>query len=396
MSERLLETFLTEMRGTPPDVPYAPGVNFDELVKGDESPMFVTLKVGAVGAESRNKTASGKARWYPAEVENVVVRTVEESKVTGIRGHLRDDERAYANPPAVWRAVGAKIDESKQTWVKFYVFPTATEVREEIRTAKATNAPIGLSRYATGFVNSETGAVDAESYVLEGFDFVHPARVGILNAAHVPFVTSESEQEADDPEIIENEHLTEATDDITEEEKPMPDGMIAITEAEAARDKAVKEAVNEARTADRKLIGELSQSNTELNNKLTDYTAVMELLGNPQYPHVELQNRLSEIASLERENAQLLEGYIAAETAKKVAIESVRPVVESIVKEAKPATRSAVDTKLSAVLERPEFKELLKNQVKQEMGPNQNPANTEPSDDTTASETAASEFETIW
>ena len=185
------------MSGPVPQVPFADGVDVKELTKGDADPMFVTLQIGGVGESSRNTLPNGKPRKYPREVEEIAVSTINRDKSMGIRGHLSVEQRGHANPPSVWRAVGAMIDEQGRTFAKLYVFPNATDVRQEIQSAKATKAPIGLSRYAMGYVNEETGMVEADGYSLEGLDYVHHSRVGLMSASQVPHVTSETVAEVE-------------------------------------------------------------------------------------------------------------------------------------------------------------------------------------------------------
>jgi len=383
-----------QFEGRYPEVPLAPGVDYGALIAGDSDPVFLTLPVGQINAESRNK------RVYEKEHVQAIHDAIMERRPGGISGHLRDEERPYANPPKVLRWVGA-IWVGETLWGKAYVLPHAQHIREEIRTAKASNAAVGTSIYGRATIGENGNMSDL---FVETIDYVDPTRVGIPMTEHVPLVTSESDKEEDvdtetdktldtpEPEVPEGE----LPDETTEETNTMPDGMILITEAQANQDKAL----NEARAADRAKIAELNQNNTKISNALVDWTAVQELLSNPEYPVVALQALLAETEQLKRENAQLLEGYIKAQVAEKVVIEAVRPMIVSLVETEKPAKRGDVDATLTKVLDRKEVKDLLKAQTASEMGPNQTPANTNPSDDTTddtpLGETAVSDLSIIW
>lgn len=136
--DAISEIAYSDFKGAFPDVPFAPGVNPDELTAGDGEPFFITLPIAEVGMVSANKLK------YTREFCQSLVEQINTDKPTGIRGHIRDDERRYAYPePAVFW-VGATLDADK-VWAKGYVPPGAT--REEYRIKKATGAPAATSIY---------------------------------------------------------------------------------------------------------------------------------------------------------------------------------------------------------------------------------------------------------
>lgn len=447
--------------GSFPDIPLAPGINYEMLTEGDDNPMFITLPIGRVDARSRND------RTYPREAVQTIVDAINERRIGGIRGHLRDEQRAYDYPPNVIQWVGATLEADGTAWGKAYVLRGNGEVREMIRVAKASNAQLGTSIYGTGSMDDDGMVTDL---AVESIDLVHPSRVGVpMTAAH-PHVTKESESpqgeaepdalrvgdfvawdssggpargrieqierdgeinipdssftvsgtEDDPAALIQLYDGSEPTDtrvghkfstltkisppsdtdegwkskskrrrmdDEQRGESAMPEETV-LTEADVQS--RVKAAVQEARTADRAKIAELSDQVRNMQNQLGDFKPVLELLNNPEYPVVALREKLQVIENLERENRLLLEGYITAQVSDSVSVETVRPMIESLVKQEKPATRSDVDTALDKVRNRPEVKALLKAQIAAEAGPKQTPAPTAPADeDDTKSESAA-------
>lgn len=402
----LTEQYQTEMRGNPIDVPLASGIDYNELIAGDPNPMFVTLAVGAAGAASRNMTATGKPRRYPRAVEEAVVRTVNEQKPTGIRGHLRSEARSYDNPPAVWRAVGAMLDEAGTTWVKFYVLPTATDVREEIRTAKATNAPVGLSRYATGYVDAETGEVQSEGYTLEGIDYVNAARVGIVNTSQIPHVTAEAHTNHD--AVVDN-HSPEAEPSrmdtganvvdaarVNETDEPLSINENKDIET-AMPDKTLDEQMSDLKQGHAETVRDLKSQIIELQALHRDHNRLVELLNLKEGDDaiLMLQAVLSENTIFRRENQELLEASIAAEVNAAISVVDVRPLVIEMVREMQPTTKSEVQARVRQVCERESVKRLVKSKVSEMMGEAQKPNADAPSG-MGESDNSDNPYELIW
>lgn len=156
-------------RGTYPNVPLAEGVDYQALVEGDSNPMFITLPIGKIGAESRN------GRTYQESHVNAIHDAIVNDRIGGIRGHLRSEARAYDSPATALKWVGAMF-ENGLLWGKAYVLPTAAATRDEIRVAKATNSNVATSIYGTAVYDGES--VDFADAVLtvETIDFL-PIRV---------------------------------------------------------------------------------------------------------------------------------------------------------------------------------------------------------------------------
>ena len=197
-----LET-ISELRGGFPQIPYAMGVKYDELVAADlaegREPMFVNLPLAQFGQVSRNRR-----KYSEAEVRRMYNRIMQ-SQVTGALGHLTVDERSHAFEIPAVKWVGATI-EGNQLWGKLYVLAHREDVREYFRVQKASGGRVGTSLYGMGYeeYDPEGDVWNVLDLELEQIDVVHPDRVGVLFAATLPpHITTETIQEAVNGELAE-------------------------------------------------------------------------------------------------------------------------------------------------------------------------------------------------
>lgn len=146
----------------------------------DPVPVFVTLIIGQVDAQSRN------GRTYPREAVAAMVAQINAGGITGILGHLRSHELAYEfrTPALYW--LSAAIESGGSVTGTAYVVPGAA--REHIELSASLGWKIGTSLYGTA-VTGETGVVS--DLKVETIDLAHPDRVGIPQTANVPAVASE-------------------------------------------------------------------------------------------------------------------------------------------------------------------------------------------------------------
>jgi hypothetical protein len=199
---------VAELRGSFPDVPFAAGVNYEELVAADlaesRQPMFVTLPLAQFGQVSRNRR-----RYSEAEVRRMYNRIMQ-GAVTGQLGHLTEDERSHAFPIPAVKWVGAIIVD-KQLWGKAYILSNREDVREYFRVQKATSGRVGTSLYAMGYEEylPEIDVWDVTDIELEQIDIVHPDRVGVLFAATIPpILTTETLREAVNGDLAVNDFVS--------------------------------------------------------------------------------------------------------------------------------------------------------------------------------------------
>lgn len=179
----LISELISEVGGKYPDVPLADGVELETLTEGDEKPFFITLPIGAV-------TVSRNDRVYRRDAVEAIKQAVNDRKIGGILGHLKDDARPYEFNIPVIHWVGA-VFEGDTLWAKGYIPKTQPELREYMRIAMRTKSEVGTSIYGTAEIEDD-GRVT--NLWVETVDIAHPDRVGVTRAAEVPAVTSETVQ----------------------------------------------------------------------------------------------------------------------------------------------------------------------------------------------------------
>jgi len=174
------------MRGSYPDVPISPEVDFEGLVAPDreagEEPFFITLPLGEYNQVSRNK------RKY---VEDVAIKAIHGAittkRITGQTGHTAEERRAWEFKVPVLHWVGAIIQDGV-VWGKAYVPRSAMDVREYYRVSMRTNATVGTSLEGWGYQEWDEEAEMWNIYELDvnRIDAVGPEGVGIPKAGSMP------------------------------------------------------------------------------------------------------------------------------------------------------------------------------------------------------------------
>lgn len=344
MKEKLLYRRASIFEKGYPEVAIGNGVDFDELIEGDDDPMFMTLPIGEVNARSRN------GRTYPRREVQGIVNAINRETVLGRVDH----KWHFEMPSLTW--IGAFIDEDGIAWGKAYIHKTAVEVREYIRVAKSANAKVATSLEGYAEVDEEGMVSDLELHYI---DIVHPKQMGIPAASGVPMVTTESFSEDDQ--------------DIQEEEDPMP---VKNKTEEPVTESEFQLRLAEINRKHKEALDALNLKVKEQEYALQDLNAVAERLQvtEGESPVVALQALIAERDNLQRENGELLQESIRVMVADKVAVEEVRDVIIGMVKETKPSRRSDVVAAIDRVLEQSAVKKLLQFSLAKEMGP----AHTQP------------------
>jgi hypothetical protein len=311
----VLATYISEMRGSFPDVPLADGVDLDAIKANDPNPMFVTLPLVHEGAKSDKGFT-----WKAADVRRVVSEIVTK-RPEGILGHVKPEERSHRYDLPAVRWVGAILDEHGIAWGKALV--TETRAKDYFRTAKATNARVGTSVYGV------RGTKGLEDMTLESIDFGHPDRLGNPSAAAVPQITSELSQEGEPPmSDNDNKLVSELT-----------------TQRDAAQ-RLVSE--TEGKLADaQKLIAELKGKETELAN-LGEIVA--------EFNGATVADKISALvaqvkAAADGERKRAVEGVVA----ELVKLEELRPLV---IAELGSADADSAKGLITEIMARPHFKAL--------------------------------------
>jgi hypothetical protein len=130
-SEAFGYEMVTEFGGREvPSVPFAPGVNMQELLAGDDDPMFLTMEISRIGEVSTNGLI------HDEDLARSIERQIMENRPGGIMGHIPKGQEDSAFPVSQIHWVGATFD-GQSTWGKGYIPRRAEAVRDEYRILKA-------------------------------------------------------------------------------------------------------------------------------------------------------------------------------------------------------------------------------------------------------------------
>lgn len=334
-----------ELRGNyPQDIPTFGDVDIQELTKGDDDPMFLTLPIGKVNSKSIN------GRFYDEAWIQELERQTAEQRPIGIMGHLREEELATAFPPEAIHWVGVqRIGE--MLWGKGYVPPG--EARERVRRYKATNKKLATSIFAEarGAFDKAVGALRmaADSLKLKQIDIGPADRVGIPGLATEPIITAEmgSPEGSKDPEnekendMDKYEVIREMTAD---DAKLLPDNvreavLATVTEPpEVALVAELREALGVDEKADPVAIVKEMKTEREKQAKRA------------------VSDRIKELVEDEEKGVKL---------------ESARGIVMEMIELRAPATPDEAETVFKEVVESDRVKGLLSEMVQATMGPRQ-------------------------
>lgn len=345
---------VTAFQGKPgedyPDVPTADGVDVQALTDGDDTPFFVTLRIGEAGA------VSGNGHFFDGDFLLDLIRQTVERRATGIMGHMRDEDRGSAFPMPALYWVGA-IQRGDYAWGKAYVPPG--EVRQFIARRKAQNGMLATSIYGTA---EEIEWVEAQQawkplgFVLESLDLAPPERAGVPTLATVPYVTAEmndqprggGSQDEGEGEMDKLEVIQALTAD---DARLLPDVVVAAVVAQSDPARQLAE-MQQQIAALRQAVGVEEGG---------DLAAAVKALAD-------------EVAT---QKQQAVTAKVAALLAE-VKVDTARGVVADLVNAAQPATVEDVQRIFDDVMAREHVKALLAQGVKQAMGPRQErPAGTD-------------------
>jgi hypothetical protein len=331
---------ITELRGTYPNVPISPDVDYEALIAGDSDPTFLTLPVGKVNAKSLND------RYYDESFITELMRQTLANKPVGLMGHLPTDQRAWAMPTEAVHWVGA-VRDGDLLWGKGYIPPGPA--RERIRLYKAQGKTIATSidAYAAGTWDESLKAyrMQASTLKLGQIDLAPADRAGIPDLASVPHLTTEMNS---DPEAgQENEPMDKlqiirelTVDDAQLLPATVRNAILATVQPapEVATVAAIRETLGIEANADPvQAITEMRRTQTE-QAKAAVTTKITELVNDPE---------------------------------KGIKAEKVRPVVTELINARNPQTVTEVEAAYKAVSESDAVKALLAAHVVETMGPAQ-------------------------
>jgi hypothetical protein len=337
---------VTELRGSYPNVPIAPDVDYAGLIAGDSEPQFLTIPIGKANVTSGNK------RHYDATWLQELYQQTLAIKPVGIMGHLSEAERSHAFPPEAIHWVGAVLD-GDTLWGKGYIPPG--EARDRIRRYKAQGKSIATSidAHANGVWDESLGAyrMDAKTLKLAQIDIAPADRAGIAALARVPVLTTEMQQD-EPPAIVAGEN--EETDTV--------DKLQVINEMTADDARLLPEPVRAAVLA-----------TVQTPPEVATVASIRETLG--LAPTADVAAAITEMRRVQAEQAKQAVATRITEllTAEEGGIkqEKVRPVVRELVEARNPQTPAEAETAYKAVIEMASVKELLQAQLVETMGPKQ-------------------------
>jgi len=320
-----------------PIIPWPEGVNRDELKRALDTTELVTftLPIGQIDA------LSGNGFTYKESSVLGLVRQVNQKKPEGFWGHLREDEIGTKYSPAAVRWLAAELDDEGVAW-GLGVALTETAGRH-FKSAKALQARTGTSIFGWNVVVGEE--LDVYGYDLISIDLASSERVGIPITSAEPIVNTEiqGDEEVDKDKDVVIPDLKKKTKDGNE------------SGADFLQDQ----------------VDTLRRQVSELRAYQTDLQVAKELLalGSDDDLATGIRQLQRERSTYASENQTLLANHITAELERVIKLESVRPLVLSLIMSKKPATTAEVAQAIVDITDSPEVKTLLEGQRETEGGP---------------------------
>lgn len=310
MEQPLVQTVL-ELRNHP-DVPIDAAV-IDGIKQGNEGAWFWTLPIAKVGGFSQNR----KRPYSRAEVEQIV-NEVNIKRPEGRVGHPSLKERSDKLPAMQW--LGAVLADDGIAWGKAYVYGSAPDVQEYLRTKALANSAVGTSIWGNADTDKDGNwrSINIQAIDLAG----HPDGISVQDLRAVPIQTQETIHEENNMDEKYFQELTASRDDFRDKARDAETRIAELTN-ELQAVKQDKERLAETLGAlDAKAIGELStkagQLDAVLNAVKVHETLFAEFGSDPVALVNELATRLQEASEA------VLESRIKELVAELVELEPMR------------------------------------------------------------------------
>lgn len=189
------------------NVPIPNDVNVEELTKGDDNPMFVTIEAVHEGT-SKNK------RHYDRSVIMEIARQVKSKRPDAYLGHLSDSERTTKrpDPQTIWLgSVVKEMDGKLRLFVKGYVLPYADKLRSYLKKAKASGKKVAVSVYgqAKQVWNDSLSAYEMSQFNLESIDWARSGSEGLTPTTDFSLTAEMRNQPSNREDIISEMTLGE-------------------------------------------------------------------------------------------------------------------------------------------------------------------------------------------
>ena len=327
--------FITEFKGSYPEVKIFEDIDLQELTGGEKNPVFATLPIGMANV------TSGNGRFYDDKFVTEQEKQVREKRPIGIMGHIPKDQRSTSFPAEAVHWVGT-LRVNELLWGKGY-FPDG-EARKRLQRYKATKKKIATSidASADGVWDNQLGAyrMIAETLDLKQIDIAPADRAGIGDLAAVPLIT----QEMLDERVSVYTVLPIRGDDMGKEET-----------------------IREMTTADISLLPESVR-----NSIIASYSSdIKKALGLPE--SADVSRAVQEMAQEKEKTAQkavtLRITELLGDDTKGIKVPSVKGVVEQLVLAKSPKTIQEAESFYDEIVAGSHVQELLKMTVQESMGP---------------------------
>ena len=192
-------------------VPLSTGVDLDQLLQGDDDPMFVTI-------DALSDTISGNKRRWTSDELHRIAEQVMKNKPDGYQGHLKPEERSSKAPDAVTMWLGAKVANYQgrnRLFIKGYMLPKASQFKDYLRKAAAAGKNVAVSVYGQAMEawNESLKAFEVSNFSLESIDWARPGAEGVPNSGFFRVAAEmNGEDEVDKIEILQATTVSEMTE----------------------------------------------------------------------------------------------------------------------------------------------------------------------------------------
>lgn len=368
---------ITELRGSYPlDITHFDGIDVEELTKGDEDAMFLTIPIARVGVTSGNK------RYYDEEwVQELQKQTVSERPI-GIMGHIKPEDRGSSFPEEAVHWLGV-LREGDTLWGKGYIPPGIA--RDRIRRYKATGRKIATSIFANakGVWDTVLGAyrMQASTLKLNQIDIAPYDRAGVRALGMVPILTAEMEETEQEPEMNKDEAIQEIVKTVVPPLRGWPGKTVTPPSPDTQQISeltAIRQALGVDDKADLpKVISEMRQAAQAPQTTYAPEAALVAemcaaLGGVEPAKLVETIQNIRQNAQTAREQAiaaHITELIDNEETGIKIV--EMRPIVRRFLKGRTFNSIEEVDAAFTEVVDDPEMANLFGRQIQEMMGPPQ-------------------------
>lgn len=315
------------------EVPFAEGVNIDELTKGDNDPLFVTV-------EALNPQISKNRRIWSESMIKDVANQIMSKRPDAYQGHIDEKDRQNVTPTAmtIWLGALVKDVEGKaRLFIKGYVMPYAKELKQYLKAAKASGKKVAVSVYGQALQkwNSVKKAYDMLQFDLESIDWARPGGEGVPGTG---FLQLASEMKKGD--VMDREEMLKS---VTVSE--MKENNVALY------DKIFKDGEESGKKS---IVKEMSAKLEDAENRVKGFENAL-----PEC----VEKKPEVVSEMAKSHDNLIENYLDSALSSKKLADGVRSIVrKQVVSEmaGQFRTKELVDSSIEKVLGSEEIKSVVK------------------------------------